>query len=38
VDDLAWSRRVVHAREFDPLDMPDDGDLHCLGIIVHRGW
>ena len=38
VDDLAGSRRVVHAREFDPLDMPDDRDLHCLGIIVHRGW
>ena len=38
VDDLARCRRVVHAREFDPLDMPDDRDPHCLGIIVHRGW
>jgi hypothetical protein len=31
VDDLARSRRVAHAREFDPLDMPDDGDPHPGG-------
>ena len=37
VDDLAGPGNPVDPDELDPLDVPDDGDVHAARPISHRG-
>jgi hypothetical protein len=37
VDDLPWLGQTRHARELDPLDVSDDGDLRHGANYARRG-